>query len=62
MAFDRQVSAITLTGSILSSLATLGVLCCFVVFRKNQRTFRHALVLNLTIAGKYRFTYSILLG
>jgi hypothetical protein len=61
MAFDRQVASITLTGSILSFVATFCVLCCFVVFRKNQRTFRHALVLNLTIAGKYRSVYPVLL-
>ncbi|TDZ37352.1 hypothetical protein C8035_v007038 [Colletotrichum spinosum] len=48
--FDAPVSAVTLTGSILSFLATTGVLISFVFYHDQQRSFRHALVLNLTIA------------
>ncbi|GJC78897.1 hypothetical protein ColLi_01735 [Colletotrichum liriopes] len=51
MAFDAAVASVTLTGSILSFLATLGVLISFVFYHDQQRSFRHALVLNLTLAG-----------
>ncbi|KAK6220164.1 hypothetical protein QIS74_05666 [Colletotrichum tabaci] len=50
MAFDAAVASVTLTGSILSFLATLGVLISFVFYHDQQRSFRHALVLNLTLA------------
>ncbi|KAF6817223.1 hypothetical protein CPLU01_13631 [Colletotrichum plurivorum] len=51
MAFDAAVASVTLTGSILSFLATTGVLISFVFYHDQQRSFRHALVLNLTLAG-----------
>ncbi|KAK1996706.1 hypothetical protein LX36DRAFT_610196 [Colletotrichum falcatum] len=50
MVFDATVAAVTLTGSILSFLATSGVLISFVFYHDQQRSFRHALVLNLTLA------------
>ncbi|KAJ0165522.1 hypothetical protein CTA2_10950 [Colletotrichum tanaceti] len=50
MAFDAAVSSVTLTGSILSFLATSGVLISFIFYHDQQRSFRHALVLNLTLA------------
>ncbi|KAL0944664.1 uncharacterized protein CTRU02_202551 [Colletotrichum truncatum] len=50
MAFDAAVASATLTGSILSFLATSGVLISFVFYHDQQRSFRHALVLNLTLA------------
>ncbi|KAK2011531.1 hypothetical protein LZ32DRAFT_648427 [Colletotrichum eremochloae] len=50
MVFDAAVSAVTLTGSILSFLATSGVLISFIFYHDQQRSFRHALVLNLTLA------------
>jgi hypothetical protein len=62
MAFDRQISSITLTGSVLSSVATFCVLCCFVVFRNNQRTFRHALVLNLALSDFINATTNVVSG
>ncbi|KAL2875595.1 hypothetical protein SGCOL_009212 [Colletotrichum sp. CLE4] len=51
MAFDAAVASVTLTGSILSFLATTGVLISFALYHEHQRSFRHALVLNLTLAG-----------
>jgi len=53
MAYDEVVAAITLAGSALSSLSTACVLIWFVVYNKNQRSLRHALVLNLTLSGDY---------
>ncbi|KAK1851679.1 hypothetical protein CCHR01_05673 [Colletotrichum chrysophilum] len=50
MAFDAAVASVTLTGSILSFLATTGVLISFIFYHDQQRSFRHALVLNLTLA------------
>ncbi|KAK2026591.1 hypothetical protein LX32DRAFT_641722 [Colletotrichum zoysiae] len=50
MVFDPAVAAVTLTGSILSFLATSGVLISFAFYHDQQRSFRHALVLNLTLA------------
>ncbi|KAK1714589.1 G protein-coupled glucose receptor regulating Gpa2-domain-containing protein [Colletotrichum acutatum] len=50
MAFDAAVASVTLTGSILSFLATTGVLISFALYHEHQRSFRHALVLNLTLA------------
>ncbi|OHE94061.1 hypothetical protein CORC01_10636 [Colletotrichum orchidophilum] len=51
MAFDVAVSSVTLTGSILSFIATTCVLISSVFYHDQQRSFRHALVLNLTLAG-----------
>jgi hypothetical protein len=62
MAFDRQISSITLTGSVLSSVTTFCVLCCFVVFRQNQRTFRHALVFNLALSDFINATTNVISG
>ncbi|EFQ30565.1 hypothetical protein CGRA01v4_12560 [Colletotrichum graminicola] len=50
MVFDAAVAAVTLTGSVLSFLATSGVLISFILYHDQQRSFRHALVLNLTLA------------
>jgi hypothetical protein len=50
MAYDATIAAITLAGSALSTLATACVLVCFVVYNKNQRSLRHALVLNLALS------------
>ncbi|KAK1593851.1 G protein-coupled glucose receptor regulating Gpa2-domain-containing protein [Colletotrichum navitas] len=50
MVFDAGVAAVTLTGSLLSFLATSGVLISFIFYHDQQRSFRHALVLNLTLA------------
>ncbi|KAF2734437.1 hypothetical protein EJ04DRAFT_603179 [Polyplosphaeria fusca] len=50
MAYDKVVAAITLAGSAVSAVATACVLVCFILFRENQRSLRHALVLNLTIS------------
>jgi len=51
MAFTPVTAAVTLSGSLLSSIASFCVLVCFLFIRKSQRTFRHALVFNLTLAG-----------
>lgn len=51
MAYDATIAAITLAGSALTTVATACVLVCFVVYHKNQRSLRHALVLNLAISG-----------
>ncbi|KAH6888510.1 G protein-coupled glucose receptor regulating Gpa2-domain-containing protein [Thelonectria olida] len=47
---DRVISAVTLTGSLLSCVATSCVLVSFAIYRRQLRSFRHVLVLNLTIA------------
>lgn len=49
---DTVIVAITLAGSLLSSVANCFVLISFFIYRHQVRTFRHALILNLTIAGK----------
>lgn len=48
--YDPLVDPLVLTGSSLSLVATLLVLLTFAVYHQEQRTFRHILVLNLTIA------------
>lgn len=48
--YDPLVDPLVLAGSSLSLLATFLVLLSFAVFHREQRTLRHALVLNLTIA------------
>lgn len=46
--YDPLVDPLVLAGSCLSGLMTFLVLLTFVVYHQEQRTFRHALVLNLT--------------
>lgn len=48
--YDPLVDPIVLAGSGLSLLATALVLVIFVVYREEQRMFRHSLILNLMIA------------
>lgn len=48
--YDPLVDPLVLAGSSLSLLATALVLLTFAVYHREQRTFRQALVLNLTIA------------
>ncbi|KAI1112466.1 G protein-coupled glucose receptor regulating Gpa2-domain-containing protein [Nemania sp. NC0429] len=50
MAYDEAIAAATLAGSVLSFMATACVLGCFVVFNKNQRSFRHGLIFNLALS------------
>ncbi|KAB2572072.1 hypothetical protein DBV05_g9303 [Lasiodiplodia theobromae] len=50
MAYDELIATITLVGSLLSFAATCCVLASYVVYHKQQRSFRHALVLNLALA------------
>ncbi|KAI0199941.1 G protein-coupled glucose receptor regulating Gpa2-domain-containing protein [Astrocystis sublimbata] len=50
MAYDEAIAAVTLTGSALSFIATACVLGSFVIFHKNQRTFRHGLIFNLALS------------
>ncbi|KAH7131694.1 G protein-coupled glucose receptor regulating Gpa2-domain-containing protein [Dactylonectria estremocensis] len=47
---DQAVAAVTLVGSLLSCLATTFVLISFAVYRRQLHSFRHVLVLNLTVA------------
>jgi hypothetical protein len=49
--FDPIIAGVTLGGSLLSAIASFCVLGCFVLFNKNQRSFRHALVFNLALSG-----------
>jgi hypothetical protein len=51
MKYDGQVLLPTLIGSLLSFLATSCVLISYMIYADQQRTFRHALVLNLALAG-----------
>lgn len=48
--FDPLVDPLVLVGSSLSCLMSFLVLLTFAIYHQEQRTFRHALVLNLTIA------------
>ncbi|KXJ96870.1 G protein-coupled glucose receptor regulating Gpa2-domain-containing protein [Microdochium bolleyi] len=50
MSFDPIVAGVTLGGSLLSAVSSFCVLACFVYFNQSQRSFRHALVFNLTLA------------
>ncbi|CAN8105594.1 unnamed protein product [Discula destructiva] len=49
-AYDPLIAGITFSGSLLSFLATTVVLICFVYYREEQQSFRHALVFNLALA------------
>jgi hypothetical protein len=49
--FDPIIAGVTLGGSLLSAIASFCVLGCFVLFNRNQRSFRHALVFNLALSG-----------
>lgn len=53
MSYDAEVLIPTLIGSILSCVATTCVLISYVIYANQQKSFRHALVLNLALAGKY---------
>ncbi|KAG8162125.1 hypothetical protein KVR01_007890 [Diaporthe batatas] len=48
--FDRLVSSITFSGSLISFIATTCVLISYAYYRREQRSFRHALVFNLALA------------
>ncbi|KAI2475734.1 glucose receptor git3 [Pyrenophora tritici-repentis] len=52
MPYDEPVLIPTLTGSLLSCVATACVLISYIVYAKQQQSFRHALVLNLSLAGR----------
>lgn len=51
MAYDDLVARFTLAGSMTSCIATSFVLLSYLVFRDQQHSFRHALILNLALAG-----------
>jgi hypothetical protein len=53
MAYDEVVAIPTLVGSLVSATASLCILICFAIWRRQQQTFRHALVFNLALSGKY---------
>ncbi|KAK7548734.1 G protein-coupled glucose receptor regulating Gpa2-domain-containing protein [Phyllosticta citricarpa] len=48
--YDPRIALPTLVGSLLSCAATSAVLVCYVLYRSQQRSFRHALVFNLALA------------
>ncbi|KAG7110905.1 hypothetical protein HYQ45_017408 [Verticillium longisporum] len=48
--FDKVIASATLAGSLLSCVATTFVLTSFAIYRHQMRSFRHALVLNLSVA------------
>ncbi|EEY14343.1 conserved hypothetical protein [Verticillium alfalfae VaMs.102] len=48
--FDKVIASATLAGSLLSCVATTCVLTSFAIYRHQMRSFRHALVLNLSVA------------
>ncbi|KAH5451279.1 hypothetical protein HBI30_136540 [Parastagonospora nodorum] len=50
MAYDAPVLIPTLVGSLLSCVATTGVLISYIIYAEQQKSFRHALVLNLALA------------
>ncbi|KAI1325538.1 G protein-coupled glucose receptor regulating Gpa2-domain-containing protein [Xylariaceae sp. FL0255] len=50
MAYDKVIAVVTLSGSIVSVIATTFILGCFIVFNKSQRSFRHALIFNLALS------------
>jgi hypothetical protein len=52
MPYDLTIAIPTLVGSLLSFVATSAVLVSYIVYADQQRSFRHALVLNLALAGK----------
>lgn len=51
MAYDDLVAKFTLAGSMTSCIATSLVLLSYFIFRDQQYSFRHALILNLAAAG-----------
>lgn len=57
--FDGLVASVTFSGSLISFLATTAVLCCYVYYRNEQRSFRHALVFNLALAGTYTLSQRV---
>ncbi|OJD31291.1 glucose receptor git3 protein [Diplodia corticola] len=50
MAYNELIATVTLVGSLLSFVATSCVLISYIVYHEQQRSFRHALVLNLALA------------
>ncbi|CAA9965779.1 glucose receptor git3 [Pyrenophora teres f. maculata] len=50
MVYDGEVLIPTLTGSLLSCTASACVLISYIIYAKQQQSFRHALVLNLSLA------------
>ncbi|KAK2614743.1 hypothetical protein N8I77_001548 [Diaporthe amygdali] len=50
MAYDSLVASFTLAGSMTSCIATSFVLLSYLIFRDQQHSFRHALILNLAMA------------
>ncbi|KAK8226995.1 G protein-coupled glucose receptor regulating Gpa2-domain-containing protein [Phyllosticta capitalensis] len=50
MGYDSAVNIPTLIGSVLSTFATFTVLVSYLIFSQQKRSFRHALVFNLSLA------------
>lgn len=51
MAIDLPLVIVTLTGSLLSLLGTAFILICYLILPQ-KRHIRHALIINLTVAGE----------
>jgi hypothetical protein len=51
--YDGVSAPIALAGSSLSAITTFCVIICFAIWHRTHRTFRHALVFNLALAGKH---------
>lgn len=51
MDWDPAIAIPTLVGSLLSLVASTVVIICWLVFGGERRSFRYALILNLTVAG-----------
>jgi hypothetical protein len=64
MAYDNVSASVALAGSALSAITTFCVLVCFAIWHRTHRSFRHALVFNLALAGKLipPFAENTLLG
>ncbi|KAI9146975.1 G protein-coupled glucose receptor regulating Gpa2-domain-containing protein [Paramyrothecium foliicola] len=62
MAFDLVVASITFAGSAVSCIATGLVLTCFVIWRHNQTSFRHMLILSLTLSDFINSSVNVVSG
>ena len=51
MAIDLPLVIVTLTGSFLSLLGSAFILICYLILPQ-KRHIRHALIINLTVAGE----------
>ncbi|KAI1365930.1 G protein-coupled glucose receptor regulating Gpa2-domain-containing protein [Xylaria arbuscula] len=62
MAYDEVIAVVTLVGSAVSSIATAGILGCFIVFHRKMGSFRHALIFNLALSDFINSTSYVISG